>query len=385
LFKEFLNKDEYTIKNVPLEHVEYLLEYMYCGIYRLEQENLDKLMPDFDAFGLERLLKRGVESMLTETNVQTVIPLLIKAHKKEFKFDSSPVIEGAIRFMEDNCYDVILEDSWSKLPEEILIQLLMSSRLVVDEVDLFDAVLKWGKANDKTKIPGLMEYIRFPQMTTDDLKKTVKSSGYCPTKVYDEAIDFNTSPDKYSDRKEFQFQQRAQLLVGSKIVNASQSMQILKFINDKKKKWTLAYQATKDGFGTNHFHSKVDSFQESIVIIQSTNKNIFGAYCADTWLGSGYSNNPKTFLFSLVNSANTPQVLTSKNQSNEQYRYNSYGPTFGSGHDLYICNNSNTVNSSYSNFPYSFNAPTNFTGTQNTFLAGSYNFQTLEIECYGLK
>eukprot|EP01080_Neovahlkampfia_damariscottae_P003599 gene3599-6334_t len=385
LFNEFLNKSEYTIKDVSIEHAEYLLDFMYTGRYILDQENLEKLMPDYDAFGIEFLLKRGVESMLTETNSKEVIPLLLKAYKKELKFDSTPVIEGTIRFIENNCYDVILEDNWSKLPEDILIQILKSSRLVVDEVELFDSVLKWGKKNDKSKIPDLLQYIRFPQMTIDDLKKVVKTSGFCPTKAYDEAMDYNKNPDKYEDLVDIQFMQRAQLLVGSKIVNAQQSMQVLKFINDKSKKWKLCYQATKDGFGTNHFHSKCDKFKESIVIIKSTNNNVFGAYCADPWSGSGYSNNPKTFLFSLVNSANSPQKIESKKQSNEQYRYSSYGPTFGSGHDLYICNNSNTTNSSYSNYPYSYNTPKDFTGTQNTFLAGSYNFKTIEIEVFGLQ
>jgi hypothetical protein len=36
------------------------------------------------------------------------------------------------------------------------------------------------------------------------------------------------------------------------------------------------------------------------------------------------------------------------------YILNSYGPTFGGGHDLCISDNCDQNNSSYSNLPYSF-------------------------------
>jgi len=38
------------------------------------------------------------------------------------------------------------------------------------------------------------------------------------------------------------------------------------------------------------------------------------------------------------------------------YQSSGYGPTYGGGHDLYICNNCNTSNSSYSNFGHTFDA-----------------------------
>ncbi|CAF1069178.1 unnamed protein product, partial [Brachionus calyciflorus] len=62
----------------------------------------------------------------------------------------------------------------------------------------------------------------------------------------------------------------------------------------------------------------------------------------------------------------------------------SYGPTFGGGHDFYIASNSNSSNSSYSNLCHSYkhNAYTNGTTQAQSFLAGSYNFLTAEIEVY---
>jgi len=92
--------------------------------------------------------------------------------------------------------------------------------------------------------------------------------------------------------------------------------------------------------------------------------------------------------FSLINATKKPLKF---DQNTVYGNYSvlgsaTYGPTFGGGHDFYICDNSNTVNSSYSNFGYSFTITSTtyaYSSTQaQSFLAGSYNFKTLEIEVF---
>jgi hypothetical protein len=59
----------------------------------------------------------------------------------------------------------------------------------------------------------------------------------------------------------------------------------------------------------------------------------------------------------------------------------SYGPSFGSGHDLHISNNANGNQGSYSNFGRSYQPPPG-TAQANYLLAGSYNFTPTEIEVF---
>jgi hypothetical protein len=62
----------------------------------------------------------------------------------------------------------------------------------------------------------------------------------------------------------------------------------------------------------------------------------------------------------------------------------SYGPTFGRGHDFQICSNSNRYTDSYSSLGSAYQHP-NYqyeSKKANSFLAGSYNFSTSEIEVY---
>jgi len=59
--------------------------------------------------------------------------------------------------------------------------------------------------------------------------------------------------------------------------------------------------------------------------------------------------------------------------------------SFGGGHDFYLCDNCNTVNSSYSNLGHTYKTPAGITyGTQEAmnYLAGSYNFLVDEIEVH---
>jgi len=51
---------------------------------------------------------------------------------------------------------------------------------------------------------------------------------------------------------------------------------------------------------------------------------------------------------------------------------------FGGGHDFSLSNNCNSVNTSYSNFGYSYDT----NGKPTEFLTGSYNFTVKEIEVY---
>ena len=100
--------------------------------------------------------------------------------------------------------------------------------------------------------------------------------------------------------------------------------------------------------------------------------------------GSGvYNTCTKSFLFSLVNPGGTgptKMALKADKTVNGIYCHSSYGPTFGSGHDLYISNAANSSGSSSSNLNNTYNCPPNQSGT--TFLVGNQNFMVNEYEVF---
>jgi hypothetical protein len=158
-------------------------------------------------------------------------------------------------------------------------------------------------------------------------------------------------------------------------------MSLCKFSLNQK--WKLIYRATRDGFGAADFHSKCDSYQNSFVIIKSTNGNVFGGYTQQSWSGNDYwKTDPNAFLFSFINQHNTKVIMKSTSPQYAIYTNEVYGPIFGA--DLYICDNSNTSNRSLSNLGKSYKHP-NYVYDSNeakSFFAGSYKFLTTEIEVY---
>jgi hypothetical protein len=152
-------------------------------------------------------------------------------------------------------------------------------------------------------------------------------------------------------------------------------------------KWNLIYRASRDGFEASSFHAKCDSKPNTLIIIKSTNGNVFGGYTEQTWNKIGNNGNhkadPNSFLFSLINKLNKPIKI--KWSQNIAICCNSnYGPIFGGGNDLYIADKSNTNITSNSNLGHSYVHP-DYAYESNeakSFLAGSYNFQVSEIEVY---
>ena len=114
---------------------------------------------------------------------------------------------------------------------------------------------------------------------------------------------------------------------------------------------TLIYKATLDGFGASHFHSKVDGISNILFIGTTEQGNRFGGFSNNPFTSSNkFKKDPflKTFIFSLDKKVKCSLKL----KDNAIYDGTGYGPTFGSSHTIYICDNSN-VNAGSSSTPHS--------------------------------
>jgi hypothetical protein len=149
----------------------------------------------------------------------------------------------------------------------------------------------------------------------------------------------------------------------------------------EEKETNLLYKATENGFEASKFHQFCDGKGRNLVLIQTSEGNIFGGYTDVGWNNSGSVKDEKAFLFSLVNpSKNFPLKSKIKNGGQSAiYDNSSYGPVFGSGHDIKIYSNSNRNNVSYVNCCSSYDFPNQF------YLNGKKNFQVSEIEVWGIK
>ena len=155
----------------------------------------------------------------------------------------------------------------------------------------------------------------------------------------------------------------------------------------KSTKGNLLYRASRDGFYSRDFHDKCDGKSNTITIIKNSLNYVFGGFASSAWSSSyQYINDTNAFLFSLRrNGTSTSDKFLSKISQYSLFCRADYGPTFGAGHDIHICNQSNTNYGSQGNLGHSFNLPNGYTygGNAKDFLTGSYNqWTTTEIEVY---
>ena len=151
----------------------------------------------------------------------------------------------------------------------------------------------------------------------------------------------------------------------------------------------LIYSASRDGFSVSSFHSKCDNYSNTVTIIKTLSNSVFGGFTSAKWTSSqGYTYDSNAFIFSLRRSGNSNKERFNVTNPNAAiYGYSSFGPTFGGGLDIYVRDSSNSNENSYSNFGYSYQLPKNITSGSTkakSYLAGSSNWKTTEIEVYQL-
>lgn len=150
-------------------------------------------------------------------------------------------------------------------------------------------------------------------------------------------------------------------------------------------KWILIYQASDHGFGAEDFHFRCNGRSKTLTIIQTTLSFVFGGYTSKEWSSKGgWNYDEDAVIFSMFNSDKEPIAMKCVQPQYAIYCNSFYGPTFGGGHSIYVASNSNRNILSHSNIGYTYKHPSieYDTDKARSFMAGSYHFQTTEIEVF---
>ncbi len=147
---------------------------------------------------------------------------------------------------------------------------------------------------------------------------------------------------------------------------------------------TLLYRATRDGFEASSFHSKCDGKAKTITIIKTKDNYVFGGYTDVSWHSTcNWKTDAAAYIYSLrrngVSNLSKHNILAIETAICCR---ESFGPTFGGGFDIFICDRSDVMKGSFTN-PSGLNYKDL---TIKTYLAGTYgNWLTDEIEVFQLR
>ena len=137
----------------------------------------------------------------------------------------------------------------------------------------------------------------------------------------------------------------------------------------------ILYKATRDGFNSIEIHNKCDGWDNTITLILSNNKRLFGGFTDHSWDSfSGSKKGNKSFLFSVDNN----KVYYIKNDTYSINCSKNYGPIFGLN-DLVISNDCINNFKSYDHSGESYD-----TGGEKYSLAGTEYFSVIDYIVYQL-
>jgi hypothetical protein len=146
----------------------------------------------------------------------------------------------------------------------------------------------------------------------------------------------------------------------------------------------LLYRASKNDFKAESFHQKCDGKFPLLMIFQSTDDKIFGAYVSQSFESTGgFKEAPGSFLFSISQNA---KMDLCKNFQNAIYCHSFYGPTFGCGYDLFVpCGANKRECSSRLGYTYALPPNTRVNSKEaGEFLAGKQKFLLKDYEVFHL-
>eukprot|EP01080_Neovahlkampfia_damariscottae_P003984 gene3984-7240_t len=377
------------------------LKYLYTGKAKLTDKNWETVLKCADFYEAKGLRAACFEFMVKSLTTENVLGVLQKAQNKGYEFDATDLIKRCVIFIEKKAGKVMKSKQFLDLSSDIIILILQNSNSCVDELDAWNSCLAWGRhqqqlrSNEKLDeiLKDVLQHIRYTLIEPRDLVRYVRPTNLAPLDLYAQAIEYHACPSFYSKLvgQDIQYTKRKSSFTGSTILDEKLSDSLSNLLPHSPNGWELLYQASKNDFTAVTFHKLCDGNANTVVVIKSHNGNIFGGYAELPWTStSTYAYDTRSFIFSLKNKNGKAPVKFANNTNNRMSNYGapSYGPTFGGGHDLYICNNSNKTKSSYSNLGHSFKTLQSMkyaTNEAKNFLAGTYNFLTTEIEVYTMR
>ncbi|RIB25721.1 hypothetical protein C2G38_2138639 [Gigaspora rosea] len=271
---------------------------------------------------------------------------------------------------------VFNSDEFTSLHEDALIALLKNVDLHMDEPEIWDKVIQWGKAKTPNLPPNLDEWtdenfkplkatlqhclphIRYLQISGKDILKKIKPyQDILEKKLWDDIVSKFLDPDTPitspilppRKKEKAQLPPRKALIItpSSSIITLQHAAEISSWIDRRSTiydtaeipyEFKLLLRGSRDGFTCEVFHRLCDNIPGTVVVVKINSTNeILGGYNPLIWkfLNSGHESatTADSFIFSLKNGNLDESILSRVTQPSIAIRYYSisHGPWFSRG------------------------------------------------------
>ncbi|EXX68381.1 BTB/POZ protein [Rhizophagus irregularis DAOM 181602=DAOM 197198] len=345
------NMITFTKPNISPIVFEMIIRYMYTGILDLKKKagsDILDLLVASDELLIEELVT-FVQKYLIENQPDWLQENFVKVLNTVFRF-------GNYKQLQVYCLESICEDSepffnspeFPTLESSILLGLLKRDDLLIDEIELWNYLIKWGIAQaselegknttnlnrwnkkDFSILSNILNpyirHIRFFNISSKDFHNSIWPFKSILSKtLFEDIISFhltNTQP------KENILPPRCGKIIDSTIIKLKHAVVLAKWIRRKdanerisknKCNFNLIYRGSRDGFDLNTIRSKCNGQGACILVIKiRENGAIIGGYNPLGWIH--YNNDVNNGLNNNVN--NNYNYNANTTSFNRNYNYN---------------------------------------------------------------
>ncbi|GBC26968.1 carbohydrate-binding module family 13 protein [Rhizophagus irregularis DAOM 181602=DAOM 197198] len=365
------------LPNISPNIFEIILGYIYGGKISLEK---------FDTTDVVRILVAAGELSLREL-ITYIQSYLIKKKSTWVEKNFNLVYQTSFKnetFLELQryCTDSISKDpdkifhtpNFFSIPEKLLINLIQNDNLTMNEIEVWDHVLKWGLAqnpelpSDPTKfskedfnilrdtLEKFIPFIKFYNLSSKEfLVKVLPYKKVLPKELHKNLIKYyldpnnsNNNNNKSEGTKSYipkEINSKNIKSIDSKIITSQHAELISswidryditdKLITNNTYDFKLLIRGSRDGFSPKKFHEICDCLPHTVSIIKVKYHNeILGGYNQITWDSDSMLDIAKdNFIFSFKDKDNIDNHILSRVKNEKQAINNWFihGPSFGDG------------------------------------------------------
>ncbi|GES76344.1 carbohydrate-binding module family 13 protein [Rhizophagus clarus] len=377
-------KNDGIISNIKLPNISpeifhLILRYIYGGRLSLEEydaSDIIKILVASCDLGLNELISY-LQSFLVENKASWMEQNFDFVYQTIFKYD-------LLLDLQNYCTNLIRKEpekifkspNFTSISEKLLVTIIQSDNLQMNEFQVWGYVLKWGHAQNpglpseivdfskddfntlKNTLQKFIPFIKFYDFTSKEFKeKVLPYKKILPKELYKELLntyldlsDPNSKPNdepKPQIVKETKKTKETELgTVDSKIMTHHHVELISKWINrleitdnlTTQYEFKLLFRASRDGYCRDKFHEICNNKSPTVTVVKVEGSNeILGGYNPVEWKSdSSYGITKDSFIFSFNNDGTKNYILSRvMDGNNATYNSSSCGPKFGRG-DLVI-------------------------------------------------
>lgn len=332
----------------------------------------------------------------------------LKIHTVLKLYEVSPVLLGAqnfgLQFISHYADELIQRPEFLDLSVDRLQTLLRCDDLETDELNVFLNVVRWGDRqallrgiSRQEALAPVMPLLRLPTLSLKDLALHVQPTGLltedelCLCYRYAAMTDGDREVLGSLELPFCKVRRKGGLkCANSLLLERKHFRDVLRLLPPNKgAELELLYRGSEHGFTADAFHRRCGQQGPTLTFIRPVgNNNLFGGYFGgSSWNGGmGTYSSAASFIFSLVNQHGAIVKLLPSTSSSNVYLANTYGPTWGGGHDLHVNQNMTTVQNYTNPCTYTRHDPAfSLLPFTKELFAGSYKFAVAEIEVFWVR